>query len=178
MRHMKLGTALAGPMLALILFGAAACGESSDEGVASVAAGASAAAPTPSASADLTAFTKCMRDNGVEISDPDPNTGMPDMSAAQGDSAKFREAMQKCRDKLPNGGQRGTLDQAQQEQLRVFAQCMRDHGVDMPDPDPNSGGFGFGNGGTTIDRNSPTFQKAMEACQDKLTGIFPSMGAR
>lgn len=176
MRHIKLGPAIAGPVLALILFGAAACGDSGGEGVASVAGGASAAAPTPSASADLTAFTKCMRDNGVEISDPDPNTGRPDMSGAQMDSPKFQEAMQKCRDKLPSGGQRGSLDQAQQEQLRVFAQCMRDHGVDMADPDPN-GGFGLG-GGATIDRNNPTVQKALEACQDKLTGIFPSMGAR
>jgi hypothetical protein len=27
-----------------------------------------------------------------------------------------------------------------QEQAREFAQCMRDHGVDMPDPDTDGGG--------------------------------------
>src|SRR4051812_48808544 len=34
-----------------------------------------------------------------------------------------------------------------EEALRQFAQCMRDHGVQMNDPDPNGGGFGFGGGG-------------------------------
>jgi hypothetical protein len=81
--------------------------------------------------------------------------------------------MEACRTLLPNGGVRPTPDAAQLEQLRVFAQCMRDNGVDMPDPDPNGAGFGLGAGGGAgrnpqLDRNNPTFQKAFEACQSKL----------
>jgi hypothetical protein len=54
------------------------------------------------------------------------------------------------------------------EQMRKFAQCMRDNGVDMPDPEPG-GGFG-GAFGSDIDRNSPAFQKAMDACRSQLPG--------
>lgn len=54
------------------------------------------------------------------------------------------------------------------EQNQKFAQCMRDNGVDVPDPGPD-GKFGdWGSSG--IDRSSPAFQKAMEACQDELPG--------
>ena len=184
MRRRRIGLAMAAPVLVLAMGALGACGRSSDgSGIASANGGAT---PTASASAATTAdmmkYTQCMRDNGVDMADPDPTTGRPDFDLAQAGTEKFQQAMEKCRNLLPNGGARGTLDAAQIEQLRVFAQCMRDHGVDMPDPDPNSGGMGagmFGGPGSgKIDRNSPTFQKAMEACQDKLAGIFPSMGAR
>lgn len=73
-----------------------------------------------------------------------------------------------------------------EEALRQFAQCMRDHGVQMNDPDPNGGGFGFGGGGGggqrggggfRQDLNNPNFQKAIEACRSKLPngGAPPSL---
>jgi hypothetical protein len=43
---------------------------------------------------------------------------------------------------------------------RKLAQCMREHGVDMPDPDPNGVP-----GNTKIDRDSPAFKQAIEACK-------------
>jgi hypothetical protein len=45
---------------------------------------------------------------------------------------------------------------------RKFAQCMRDHGVDMPDPDPNGGG-----GLRKLSRNTnpDTLSKALDACR-------------
>lgn len=50
-----------------------------------------------------------------------------------------------------------------------FTQCLRSHGVDVPDPSESSGGnLSFkapsGSGGGT-NPNSPTFQAAMQACQ-------------
>jgi len=66
-----------------------------------------------------------------------------------------------------------------QEALLAYAQCMRDHGVDMPDPDADSGGIkvearpgtGGGAGGTT-DKiggpDDPTFKSAFEACKSNL----------
>ena len=57
-----------------------------------------------------------------------------------------------------------------QETMLEFASCMREHGVDMPDPDFSGGGarmqFRAGAGG--VDPESPTFQKAQEACQEIL----------
>jgi hypothetical protein len=53
-----------------------------------------------------------------------------------------------------------------EEQLRQFAGCMREHGVDVPDPEPGVGGFGgMGGGGALSD---PDFQTAFEACRTKL----------
>ncbi|MGI5283185.1 hypothetical protein ACQEVF_07615 [Nonomuraea polychroma] len=56
------------------------------------------------------------------------------------------------------------------EQMRQFAQCMRDNGVDMPDPNPD-GTMGSGEG-RNFNRDDPQFQKAFDACQDK----FPRTG--
>src|SRR5689334_19406100 len=47
---------------------------------------------------------------------------------------------------------------------RQFAQCMRDHGVNMPDPDPN----GQIDKNAQVDRNSPAFRTAAEACKQFL----------
>ncbi len=182
MRRRRIGSAVAGPVLALVLGAVSACGKAAaDDGVAT----ASGARPSTGASADANAdgakFAQCMRDNGVDIPDPDPATGRPQFGAGggpnrtQADRDAFQKALQACRSLLPNGGVRRTPDAAQLEQLRAFAQCMRDNGVDVPDPDPNGGGFGLRAGGgngtggpPNIDRNSPTFQKAMEACRSKL----------
>ena len=61
-----------------------------------------------------------------------------------------------------------------QETMLEFASCMREHGVDMPDPDFSGGGarmqFRAGAGG--VDPESPTFQKAQEACQEILEEAF------
>jgi hypothetical protein len=54
------------------------------------------------------------------------------------------------------------------EQGRRFAQCMRDHGVDVPDPG-SGGGVGVGRNspapGASLDPNSPTVKAAIEACK-------------
>jgi hypothetical protein len=60
-----------------------------------------------------------------------------------------------------------TSDGTTEDKMRQFAKCMRDNGVDMPDPGPE--GFGQG-GGSNIDRSSPAFQKAMDACRSLLPG--------
>src|SRR5689334_13120176 len=47
------------------------------------------------------------------------------------------------------------------EAMRQFAQCMRDHGVDVPDPGSDSGGGGVR---ITTSDGSKT-EEAMQACQ-------------
>ena len=81
-----------------------------------------------------------MRDHGVDMPDPDtPAAVAVRVTISGGPNSNMDAAMEACKDKLPNGGTPPSLNPQQQEQLREFAQCMRDHGVDMPDPDPNSG---------------------------------------
>ena len=61
-----------------------------------------------------------------------------------------------------------------QETMLEFAACMREHGVDMPDPDLSGGGgrMLFRAGADGVDPQSPTFQKAQEACQEILEEAF------
>ena len=75
----------------------------------------------------------------------------------------------------PSGdGADSAADLDPEDAMLKFAQCMREHGVDMPDPDFTSGGarmqFRAGAGG--VDPEGPTFQKAQEACQEILEEAF------
>jgi hypothetical protein len=66
-----------------------------------------------------------------------------------------------------------------EEALVAFAECMREHGVDMPDPQINEdGGIEIGFGGPTGgDRIDPEeMEDAHEACQDLLPEGGPAGG--
>jgi hypothetical protein len=77
-----------------------------------------------------------------------------------------------------SGGDSATAaDAAEREEAALeFAECMREHGVDMPDPQVGQDGggvaFGFqkGKGGTTsgANPNAPATKKALSACEGKL----------
>lgn len=169
---MRLRTCLAVAVAALAF--ASGCGGGSDEGGVATAGGGGASA-SPSTSADPEQgrkFAQCMRDNGIpDFPDPGPDGRIlnENFDREKLISNAGKEAYEACRHLSPNGGERGELDPAQQEQLREWAQCMRDNGIDMPDPDPNSGGFlGLG-GELPFNPDDPKFKAAMEACQDKFT---------
>jgi hypothetical protein len=49
-----------------------------------------------------------------------------------------------------------------QQKMVKFAQCMRDHGVDMPDPDPNGGPIKIGGDNVDLD----TMRDAQQACKE------------
>jgi hypothetical protein len=144
-------------------------------------AGAASASPTPSANADrdeqLRQFAQCMRDHGVNMQDPQPGAG-PGGGLASGinpNDPAVQSAFTACQSKLPNGGQLPKLNTQQLEQYRVFAQCMRDNAIDLPDPEPD-GTLPVGQLIRFV--NDPTFAKALQACRDKLTGLLPSASAR
>ena len=172
MNRMRLGTVLTalGAAVSLALTG---CDSGGDGGIASAGGTQTGTAGQNVEEADdeelAFQFVECMRDNGIDLPDPTPDgNGGFDFGLAESDadlqSPAFQDAILACRDKLP--GDRRKLDDPEvQAKLREFAQCMRDNGVDLPDPDPD-GGFGGAMAG--IDRTSPAFQQAMEACQDKL----------
>ncbi|WP_162606014.1 hypothetical protein [Jiangella aurantiaca] len=167
--------------LAFLLLGVgglSACSDGEDAPeVATVETGAPSAPPTtgggepgthagtePSAEPGPLAFTECMRDHGIDMADPDPTTGRPQVGdGVDSDSPAYQEAMDACADLLP-GGALAEPDSAELEQYQAFAECMRDNGLpEFPDPQP--GGEGLFEG---IDRTSPAFQGALEACQDVL----------
>jgi len=158
MRRLFAGLAVTGLLLA-------GCSAGSDgPGVASAGGARSAgASPAPSADADGRAFARCMREQGIDVPDPEPGQGgLRILGQARGnDPAKTQAAVEACRHLLPNGGELPRLDGEQLERAREFAKCMREHGVDMPDPDAD----GRLRLPDNIDVTDPKLREAAEACR-------------
>jgi hypothetical protein len=135
------------------------------------------AAPTDPEEAML-AFTECMRDHGVDM--PDPQMSKPATGGGKGGNAviavdgdpndpTFKKANEACEPLMANMRSQLEDDPAQlaemKEHMLAFAQCMRDHGIDMPDPKFDE------NGRVTMDgpppdaeRDSDAFNAAAEEC--------------
>jgi hypothetical protein len=157
-------------VLSAVLALAGCSAEKTGGGVASVGSGSASSAPAASAEVSNELFAKCMRDNGVDVPDPDADGGFGDaVSKIDRNSPAFTKAMEACKKHLPGGGDLSKLDPKTMDQLRAFTQCMRDNGVNVPDPDPNAPALGLG-AFANLDRNSPAVQKAFEACKDKIPG--------
>jgi hypothetical protein len=163
--------------LALI---AAGCGgaSSSGQGVAQVD---TTQTTTPDAepaggshSDDPTAYSACMRKNGVpKFPDPDPD-GALRLKGGPGTgldpaSTQFKAAAKACAKlapKAPSPAQRAK----DQQQMLKFAACMRKHGVpNFPDPKVNPDGTA----GISLERGldqTPQFKEAVKACENRLPG--------
>jgi hypothetical protein len=159
--------------LAAILFagllaaGLAACGGSSGSASTTAATGAQFQARL-----DL---AKCFRSHGVNVPDPSTNGG-PGEGVGRVlrtyPQAQIQAAMTACRQYLVKAFPQLNLTPAQRaqrrQQLVKFAECMRSHGINIPDPTTAGsgpgGGFGFARQFRSIDRNSPAFQAANKAC--------------
>jgi hypothetical protein len=114
------------------------------------------------------AYAQCMRDNGVpDFADPGPDGRFPERSHQEQDDSKFRAATEKCIALAPGGTHEKFGDPVFVEQMRAFAQCMRDNGLpDFPDPDADGRLRGAGH----EQRNDPTYRAANDKCRDKLPG--------
>ncbi|GIH61933.1 hypothetical protein [Microbispora siamensis] len=161
--------------LALALTG---CGAApADDGIAS-AGGAtsgttSGATARPSATVDRQEaqlkFAQCMREHGVDMPDPDPD-GRVRIIGKKGDEATMQKAMQACQHFMKDavGDKLGGDDPQARDRMLKFAQCMREHGVDMPDPEPGKG---------LQVKIKPGQEKAMEeaqkACEEFAPGRKP-----
>jgi hypothetical protein len=83
------------------------------------------------------AFARCMRQHGIDMPDPKFNGDnitqrLP--TRAEQNSPKFKAAQQACRQYQPDGGQPTPPTAQERQQALAFAQCMRQHGINMPDP--------------------------------------------
>jgi hypothetical protein len=122
-------------------------------------------------------YSTCMRANGLP-SFPDPNgQGVIQFGSSNGidpRSAAFQKAQQKCA-KYRGGGHAPSpaLQAKAQAAALAFSQCMRNHGEpDFPDPQFGAGGIsikisapGSPGGSSSLDPNSPIFQRAQKACR-------------
>lgn len=163
------------PLLSLtaLVFGLAACGGGSDNsGVASGGGSAKPSAPASRQAADPAdrqlKFAQCMRQNGVDM--PDPKPGEPMRIPQNAAPSKLQTATKKCQSYLQGGGGRvNPKDPKWRDAMVKFAQCMRQHGVQMSDPDPN--------GKMQVPSGSQDkIQKAQQACQKYRPGGGPLGG--
>ncbi|HEY3562748.1 MAG TPA: hypothetical protein VGL05_35015 [Kribbella sp.] len=144
--------------------------------VASGSGGGQSTAPTSapaSAPASLSRdemavkFTQCLRENGLNVPDPEPGKGP--MLRFDKNSGVTKEqvdkAMEACRQYDPQA--QGSANPQQQENGRKYAECMRKNGVEkFPDPKPDQRGIMIGPGVA----DDPDFKKAQDACQSILAG--------
>ena len=190
------------PVAVLGLLLAACSGGASSEGIASLE-GEAAAGPSTTALAASTDpeqamldFTQCMREHGVDMPDPQmgPGGGAFGFTVEGGPAGEGAEegpissaeldqmmaANEACQHFLEGVVQEFEMpDMSEmQDQMLAFAQCMREHGVDMPDPEfSEDGAFTIvgGPGDTGMDPGDPTFRAANEACNE-IFGGEGSMG--
>ena len=107
-------------------------------------------------------FAGCMREHGVDMPDPDPDSGamvaIPGAKAGE-DNSKLAKADEACRALLPNGGERPEISPEELDKLREEAKCLREHGIDVKDPTQENPGMGI-----AVEPGDEKFEKAVEAC--------------
>ncbi len=145
-------------------------------------------------------YARCMRDHGVEMSDPVAANGpvaAGDERAGDGpsmviagpggrisadvdpESREFQEAEQACSPILEDVMGEIEIDPEQEaemrEQMLAMSQCMRDHGIDFPDPVFDGNGrvqvmIGDPDNPGGVDPSDPQFQEAQDACREEIFG--------
>lgn len=158
--------------------------------------------PSPSASAGsddpeqaMYAFADCMREEGIDMPDPvirrsDSASGgggfngaVDEVAPGEGptfdpNSEDFQAAQEVCQHHLEGleamePGNAPELTPEEEEAFLAFTECMRTHGIDMPDP--GVGGAILINPGSGedpgFDPSSGEFQAAEEACRSHLEGL-------
>lgn len=139
-------------LLLALLFGTVACSDSSNA--------PPSAAPSAQPTGDPVAFARCMREHGWDMADPAPGAELP-----QGDknNPAYKSAEQACAYLLKPGDKQDLGPSAEElEQLRAFAVCMRENGVQITDPDATGNMQAEGTREGIV--NTPAYQ----TCKSKL----------
>jgi hypothetical protein len=123
-------------------------------------------------------FAQCMREHGIDMPDPQFEEGgrMTQRIGGPGqriDPKRMEAAQEACREFQPKVDVDMSPEEEQElrDQILAHTQCMREHGIDMPDPQFEGGGRVImresrRRGG--VNPESPAFRKADEACRDLM----------
>jgi hypothetical protein len=156
---------LAAALLAAAALALVACGGDDPETPAS----ASTSEEQKAREAQLK-FAECMRENGVDMPDPDAEGRTrlqigPESDITPEEFEKAEKACEQYREDIrPNLSEEDK--QEVKEQALAHARCMREHGIDVPDPTFSAeGGVQMRMPGN-IDPDDPDFKAAQEACED------------
>ena len=181
------------PLLLAIGLVAAACSVTdSDAGVASLedeSLGELVEDAIPDSASQeeaVMAFTFCLRDEGLDVEDPvvddQGNLRPPRLrDIADLDRDVAEAVFESCNEYLEDVtfGLDSEDRTEREDELLVFAACVRENGYDMPDPDfSNAGSPGSGGGGPfgELDREDPAFQAALVVCSDVFGAGAPIPG--
>ncbi|WP_250004747.1 hypothetical protein [Actinoplanes sp. M2I2] len=132
-------------LVSLLFVTIALSGCADAEGPAKVAS--AGGGPSPSAAAvdtiaQMREYAKCMRDNGIDMPDPNADgvSGLPGQEVGS-DTSKLDAAVEKCRSLLPaDTGRAAKMSAEDLTKMRALSKCMRENGMaDYPDPDPETG---------------------------------------
>lgn len=151
----------------LLLVALAGCGsaESGDDVASAGGKNSPTGSPAPRAGDDGgLEYAKCMRDNGIDMPDPEPGKLPPVLHGPPGSTED--KALTACKQFLPNGGEPEEISQEDLEKVREYTKCMRDNGIDMPDPGPD----GSTTGGAVSGEEAEKLAAADKICQSKLPG--------
>lgn len=113
-------------------------------------------------------YAQCMRKNGVQVPDPQPDDPGSLYDGVDTASAAFKAADKSCAHLIAGivqDREKQDPEQAEenQEELLALAKCLRAHGIDVSDPVPGQSDGPFGK---SLDRTDPAVAKALKACQD------------
>lgn len=133
-------------------------------------------------------FAKCMRDEGIDMADPQKQADggivqkMGGPGQAPVDRAKVEAAQKKCEHFMDAGG--GDVkggdpkeEAEHRDALLAYTKCMRSHGVPMKDPKFSGNkvqlsiGGGPGDDGPKINPEGATFKAAEKACGPGLAKV-------
>ena len=116
-------------------------------------------------------LARCMRENGVDMPDPEFNGGRVTQRMKGGNPDKMRAAEKAC-EKYRSQIKAPEMSASDKEDFKkaalANARCMREHGIDFPDPvfDPNGGAR------VKIDKRlnpeGAKFQAAQKACEKTM----------
>lgn len=148
----------------------AGCAKQEAPGIATADGGGVAGTPSADPQEMARLLARCMRDNGIEVDDPD-GQGVKGVVGQQQhfDKQKFAQAMEKCRQYAPEGGApRKAIAPEDIDLMRRHAQCMREHGFpDWPDPDPVTGAAKWDDPAKArAAKADPGFKGALDACKE------------
>jgi hypothetical protein len=161
--------AVLGGLFALVT----ACGSPGDGDSDDVASVSESNSPSSAAQANgdgksdidkMREFARCMRENGIDMKDPDPNSPGAGGISVNGEDEKNKadKAMAKCKHLMPNGGEPEKPTAEDLDSARATAKCLREHGIDVKDPTMENPGLDVsaGDGGNDPDK----VDKAMKEC--------------
>lgn len=125
-------------------------------------------------------YAECMRDNGIDMPDPEFTEDggmMMSMGAAEGegpDPEDYEAADDECAHFMEQARSNIEIDPEEQaemqEEMLEFAECMREQGIDMPDPQFDE------NGGMTMQIGDPGDEDAGPRADEEFAAASEECG--